>query len=75
MEIEELIGLLCVSAGMIMEDASVGAISVRQSEPERVAALLRASNAISALARAADSLNDYRGDVSRFREARDHQDR
>lgn len=63
MDVEKLIGLLCVSAGMIMEDASVGAISVGQSEPERVAALLRASNAISALAKAADSLNDYRADM------------
>ena len=63
MDVEKLIGLLCVSAGMIMEDASVGAISVGQRESERVAALLRASNAITALAKASDSLNDYRADM------------
>jgi hypothetical protein len=60
MDVEELIGRLCVTAGMIMEDASVEAISVGQSQLERVAALLRAGDAISALANAAEALNDYR---------------
>lgn len=42
MDFEDLIGRLCVTAGMIMEDASVGAITVGTSQDERVASLLRA---------------------------------
>ena len=63
MDVEELIGQLCVTAGVIMEDASVGAISVGRSQLERVAALLRADDAFSALADAADALNNYRPDM------------
>ena len=59
MDVENLIGLLCVTAGMIMEDTSVGAISVGPSHDERVAALLRASEVINALANAASKLEDY----------------
>ena len=57
MDVEDLIDRLCVMAGMIMEDASVGAISVGPSQLERVAKLCRASDVIRALAKAADLLN------------------
>lgn len=63
MDVDELIGRLCVTAGMIMEDASVSAITVRQSQREQVAVLLRASDAISALAKAAEALSLYRFDT------------
>ena len=59
MDVDDLVGRLCVTAGMIMEDASVGAVSVEPGQHERVAALLRASEAINALAKAAESLNCY----------------
>lgn len=59
MDVEDLIGRLCVTAGMIMEDASVGAISVGPNQSERIAALLRACEAIGALANAASKLEDY----------------
>lgn len=59
MDFGDPIGRLCVTAGMIMEDASVGAISVGPSQDERVAALIRASEAINALAHAAIKLESY----------------
>ena len=59
MDAETLIERLCVTAGMIMEDASVGAVSLGPSQHERVVALLRASEAINALAKAAETLNRY----------------
>lgn len=64
MEFEDLIGRLCVTAGIIMEDASVGAILFGISEDERVAKLLRASEAISALAYAASKLAGYSREAS-----------
>lgn len=59
MDYEDLIERLCVTAGMIMEDASVGAILVGPDQHEREPALLRASEAISALCDAAVALNHY----------------
>ena len=56
MEIEDLIERLCVTAGMIMEDASVGAISTGSEPRERVLRLLHASEAITALVHAAEVL-------------------
>lgn len=56
MDVDDLIGQLCVMAGIIMEDASVGAISVSARRRERVANLVRASEVIGALASAADLL-------------------
>lgn len=53
MDLDDVIGRLCVTAGMIMENASVGAISIGSSQRDRVAAPLRASDAISAIAKAA----------------------
>ena len=53
MDVGDLIERLCVAAGMIMEDASVGAISTGSELRERVLKLLHASEAITALARAA----------------------
>jgi len=56
MDVEDLIERPCVAAGMIMEDASVGAISTGSEAGERVLALLRASETIGALARAVAAL-------------------
>ena len=56
MDVEDLIERLCVAAGMIMEDANVGAISTGSEPRERVLKLLHASEAITALARAAVAL-------------------
>ena len=59
MDVDDLIRRLCVTAGMIMEDASVGAITVGPNQFERIAALLRASEAVDALAHAASKLQGY----------------
>ena len=59
MDVDDLVGRLCVTAGMIMEDASVGAVSVDPGQHEWVTALLRASEAINALATAAETLSCY----------------
>ena len=56
MDVEDLIERLCVTAGAIMEDASVSAISDGDGQHERVVALLQASEMIGALARAAEVL-------------------
>ena len=56
MDFQDLIERLCVTAGMIMEDASVSAISAGDGQHERVVALLQASEMIGALARAAEVL-------------------
>lgn len=58
MEVEDLIERLCVTIGMIMEDASLGAISTRGDIRQRVADLNRAGNEISVLADAAAILVD-----------------
>ena len=49
MDFQDLIEWLCVTAGMIMEDASVSAISSRSEPRERILKLLHASEAITAL--------------------------
>ena len=59
MDFDDIIDRLCMTAGVIMEDASVSAISVGVAQRERVVALLRASDAISVVAKAADALNSY----------------
>ncbi len=56
MDVEGLIDQLCVTAGMIMEDESVGAVSTRGDQARRVTALVRASQEITALAQAALAL-------------------
>ena len=56
MDVEDLIERLCVTGGMIMEDASSEAISARGDIRQRVADLGRAGNEISALADAAAAL-------------------
>ena len=56
MEVEDLIERLCVTVGMIMEDASLGAISTRCDIRQRGANLHRASKEISALVDAASAL-------------------
>ena len=56
MDVEDLIERLCVAAGMIMEDASVGAISTGSEPRERILKLLHASEAITALVHAAEVL-------------------
>ena len=56
MDVEDLIERLCVAAGMIMEDASVGAISTGSEPRERIIELLRASETIGALVHAAEVL-------------------
>lgn len=53
MELDDLIDQLCVMAGMIMEDASVGAISTRGDIRQRVAGLDQATREIRVLADAA----------------------
>lgn len=54
MDVEDLIDRHCVMAGMIMEDASVGAISTGPSQHERVPERVRVSEIISSVARTAD---------------------
>ena len=56
MDVEDLIERLCVAAGIIMEDASVGAISTGSEPRERILKLLHASEAITALVAAAEVL-------------------
>ncbi|GAC1582152.1 MAG: hypothetical protein NVS3B5_16470 [Sphingomicrobium sp.] len=56
MDVEDLIERLCVAAGMIMEDASVGAISTESAPRERILKLLHASETITALVHAAKVL-------------------
>ena len=56
MDFQDLIERLCVAAGMIMEDASVGAISAGSEPRERILKLLHASEAITALVHAAEVL-------------------
>ena len=56
MDAEDRIDRLCVMAGIIMGDASVGAITTNPSRNERVANLYLASKTIRALARAANFL-------------------
>lgn len=56
MNVEDLIERLCVAAGMIMEGASVGAISTGGEPRERIRNLLHASEAITALVHAAEVL-------------------
>ena len=58
MDVEDLISRLCATAGMIMEDASVDAVSVGGSVRQRAAAVLRSSDEISAWAKAAVVLAD-----------------
>ena len=59
MDVNDLIGQLCVMAGIIMEDASVGAISFGAGQRERVVDLVRASKVIRALATAAEPLEAH----------------
>lgn len=56
MEVEDLARQLCVQVGMIMEDASVGAISTHLEVSAQVAELKLASGRISALINAAHAL-------------------
>ena len=56
MDFQDLIERLCVATGMIMEDASVVAISTGSEPRERVLRLLHASEAITALVSAAEIL-------------------
>ena len=56
MDVEVLIERLCVAAGMIMEDASVGAISTGSEPRERILELLHPGEAITAIAHAAEVL-------------------
>ena len=58
MDVKDLIERLCVTAGMIMEDASLGAISTRGDIRQRVVELNRASKEIRALADAVAVLVD-----------------
>lgn len=62
MDVEDLIERLCVAVGIIKEDASVGAISTSSEAGDRVLALLRASETIGALARAAAALRQISRD-------------
>ena len=57
MDVEDMIERLCVAAGMIMEDASVSAISTGGEPRERILKLLHASEAITALERFPVDLN------------------
>ena len=59
MDVDDLIGRLCVMAGTIMEDASVSAISLGAGQRGRVADLVRASEVIGALATAAELLEAH----------------
>lgn len=56
MELDDLIDQLCVMAGIIMEDASVGAVSNGDDRGARVTALVRASETIASLVKAASAL-------------------
>ena len=56
MDVEDLIERLCVAAGIVIEDASVGAISTGSEPRERILELLHASEAITALVSAAEVL-------------------
>lgn len=62
MDVEDLINRLCVTAGIVMEDASVGAISVGSRQREQVADLVRASEIIRALVNAAELLAVHFGE-------------
>lgn len=55
MDVEDLIGQLCAAAGMIMEEASVGAISTTANMRQRVTELVCASDNITVIAAAAKS--------------------
>ena len=59
MDVDDLINRLSVMAGIIMEDASVGAISRGADHRGRVADLVRASEVIGALATAAELLKAH----------------
>jgi hypothetical protein len=56
MDVEGLIDQLCVTAGMIMEDASISAVSTGGDQARRVTTLVRASQEITVLAQAALAL-------------------
>lgn len=58
MDVEELVERLCTTAGMIMEDASAGAISQNQELGGRVRELARAARSINTMAVAAEALLD-----------------
>lgn len=58
MDVEDLIERLCVTVGMIMEDASLGAISTLGDIRQRVTDLSRAGKEISVLTDAAAALVD-----------------
>lgn len=58
MDVEDLVERLCTTAGMIMEDASVGAVSQNQELSGRVRDLVRAAARINAMAVAAKALLD-----------------
>ena len=59
----DLIERLCTRAGMIMEDASVDALTLQNVPPDQrsvaLAKLASAASQIAALVHAAASLNDY----------------
>ena len=59
MDVDDLISRLCLRAGIIMEDASVSAISLGAGQRERVAGLVRAGEVIGALATAAELLQAH----------------
>lgn len=56
MDVEDLVERLCVAAGIIMEDAGVGAISTGSEPREQILKLLQASEAVTALVHAAEVL-------------------
>jgi len=56
MEVDALNDQLCVMAGIIMEDACVGAVSISEVREARVTALSRASETIASLVKAASAL-------------------
>ena len=56
MEIEDLVERFCTIAGMMMEDASVGAISMDRELEQRVRDLVKAGQAIDAVAVVAATL-------------------
>ncbi len=56
MEVDDIIDQLCVMAGIIMEDASVGGVSSSDDRGARVTALVRASETIESLVKAASAL-------------------
>ena len=63
MDFQDLIERLCVAAGMLMEDASVGAISTGSEPRERILKLIHASEAITALVHAAEVLAEMPQDA------------